>query len=109
MITDLTPEHVFKASAATGHCQRWLLRSTRRDEYIVKDRVAVALVLRHVLGLSWPAIGRELKRNHGSILRSCDQLKNDQDVKDAFVALCASLNVCASCAQAGEPAERGAA
>lgn len=95
----ITSDQILKASSEAGQSPRWLLRSPRRDKWIVKDRVAVAQLMR-AIGMSWPAIGRELNRDDSSILRAFEKLKDDEDVKETIGKICKRLNLSLSYAEA---------
>ena len=89
----ITPADIFKASSRTGNLPRWILQSDRQDQFIGKDRAAIAIVMRDKLGLSWQKIAAEFNRDHSSILRLVDKWREDEDVQRLIKKLCKFLGL----------------
>lgn len=87
----ITADDVLKASSKTGNTPRWMLHSDYREPFVVMDRVACAMVMRDHLGLSWPAIGRAMKRDHTNVMRGVEKHRGNKEARKTAVALCASL------------------
>lgn len=56
---------------------RWQLLAKSRKPVFAQPRQVAMLLVRLVTGMSYPAIGREFKRDHSSVMHGCSLIEDE--------------------------------